>query len=140
MALNLFSLLNLIDVVLRCFISEENGKLLIPQFNKILSVPTCPEKSSWWFQWIQNQPFGLEWSETFLEFMSQNVVLKKSLFAPPKNKYLTVWTNISAILWKLQRRPVKSNLMCWKLLRFLSTNTSNSSYDNICWLMILSFL
>ena len=68
------------------------------------------------------------------------VVLKKSLFAPPKNKYLTVWTNISAILWKLQRRPVKSNLMCWKLLRFLSTNTSNSSYDNICWLMILSFL
>ena len=42
-ALNLFSLLNLVHVVLRCFISQETRKLLILQFDKILSIPTGPK-------------------------------------------------------------------------------------------------
>ena len=43
MALNLLSLLNLVDVVLRCFISQETRKLLILQFEKIVPIPTGPK-------------------------------------------------------------------------------------------------
>ena len=34
---------DLVDVVLRCFISQETRKLLILQFDKILSIPTGPK-------------------------------------------------------------------------------------------------